>query len=167
MRPVFWNPEEGQAFQGDIVLMKLPEEIVVARYRVLVPPTEARVVLQEGELTGHLHRIANGGGLTFFRDDGLARDLPPADAVEPCASRREEKPRTGRAGLYEDFVALQQMIDSGLLRRGLCSIGFLVVEGGPVVLEHEEHAPILIPAGAYYVGGQQEFDAASVKRVCD
>lgn len=33
-------------------------------------------VLARGEVTGHRHRFTGDSGVTLFRDDGLARDVP-------------------------------------------------------------------------------------------
>jgi len=59
--------------QGDIIL-ELVEEAAA-----LVPlprDPDGAMVLARGELTGHRHAFY-GGGVTLFRDDALARDLPP------------------------------------------------------------------------------------------
>jgi hypothetical protein len=46
--------------------------------RHLLPPdADGAVVLRRGELTGHRHAFY-GYGVTLFRDDALARDVPPA-----------------------------------------------------------------------------------------
>src|SRR5262245_35797854 len=58
--------------QGDIIL-ELVEE---ATPRTPLPPDpDGAVVLARGELTGHRHAF-HGGGVTLFRDDSLARDVP-------------------------------------------------------------------------------------------
>ena len=33
--------------------------------------------LARGEVTGHRHRFLGDSGVTLFRDDALARDIPP------------------------------------------------------------------------------------------
>jgi hypothetical protein len=61
--------------QGDI-LLELVEDAEPAG-SPLFPDADGAVVLARGELTGHRHAFYSGG-VTLFRDDGLARDVPPA-----------------------------------------------------------------------------------------
>jgi hypothetical protein len=61
-------------FQGDLCI----EPVVNAALddaRAVPPARDGAVVLAEGESTGHRHAFY-GGGVTLFRDDALARDLP-------------------------------------------------------------------------------------------
>jgi hypothetical protein len=59
--------------QGDIVL-----ELVEDAEPIDVLPKDAdgAVVLARGEMTGHRHAFF-GSGVTLFRDEALARDMPP------------------------------------------------------------------------------------------
>lgn len=58
--------------QGDLLIERVgdvaPSGIITAR------DNDGACVLAEGEMTGHRHSIHEQ--VTFFRDDGLARDLP-------------------------------------------------------------------------------------------
>ncbi len=58
--------------QGDILLEVVPE--VAPSGQILARDGDGACVLAEGELTGHRHAIHDK--VTFFRDDGLARDVP-------------------------------------------------------------------------------------------
>lgn len=58
--------------QGDIIIEEVGD-VEVGR-SVNVDPDGA-VVLARGEVTGHRHAFY-GGGVTMFRDDVLARDMP-------------------------------------------------------------------------------------------
>lgn len=60
--------------QGDIIL-ELVEDATPAA--ALPRDSDGAVVLARGELTGHRHAFY-GSGVTLFRNDELARDLPPA-----------------------------------------------------------------------------------------
>jgi hypothetical protein len=60
--------------QGDIVL-ELVENATPTR--LLPNDADGATVLARGELTGHRHAFY-GGGVTLFRDDALARDVPLA-----------------------------------------------------------------------------------------
>ena len=55
--------------QGDLLIERVSD--TCARGAL---PTNCSVVLAEGELTGHHHTAF--GRIAFFRDDGLARDIP-------------------------------------------------------------------------------------------
>ena len=63
-------------------------------------------VLAEGELTGHRHAIFDR--VTMFRDDALAREIPPAStsatsrskAAPPLIHHQEHAPITLAEGTY-------------------------------------------------------------------
>jgi hypothetical protein len=57
--------------QGDLLIERVPD---VEPSGSVVPADGEGYVLAEGEATGHMHAIRNH--ITFFRDDGLARDVP-------------------------------------------------------------------------------------------
>lgn len=58
--------------QGDVLIERVPD--VVPSGSVETAEQGHRHVLAEGEATGHFHAIRNH--VVFFRDDGLARDIP-------------------------------------------------------------------------------------------
>ena len=60
--------------QGDIIL-ELVEDATPGN--ALPVDADGAVVLARGELTGHRHAFY-GGNVTLFRDDALAREVPPA-----------------------------------------------------------------------------------------
>ena len=57
--------------QGDIILELVEDATPLS---LLPSDPDGAVVLARGELTGHRHAFY-GGGVTLFRDDGLARDV--------------------------------------------------------------------------------------------
>lgn len=57
--------------QGDLLIERVPD---VEPSGQIVPSAGEGYVLAEGEATGHMHAIRNH--IAFFRDDGLARDVP-------------------------------------------------------------------------------------------
>ena len=60
-------------FQGDVCIESVE---ATPRHGYVVPPaSDGALVLAEGEATGHRHAFY-GGGVTLFRDDALARDIP-------------------------------------------------------------------------------------------
>ncbi len=59
--------------QGDILIERVDD---FQPSGVIAPPSQSGItVVAEGEATGHRHAIHER--VTFFRDDELARDVPP------------------------------------------------------------------------------------------
>src|SRR5512134_3007206 len=58
--------------QGDVLIERVPD--VPVSGAPLARSADGAVVVAEGGLTGHRHAIY--GDVCFFRDDGLARDIP-------------------------------------------------------------------------------------------
>lgn len=58
--------------QGDLLIERVPD--VEPSGRVVAAKDGEGFVLAEGEATGHMHAIRNH--MAYFRDDGLARDIP-------------------------------------------------------------------------------------------
>lgn len=160
-----WNPAEGQAFQGDIILMRAPDGISIATADE-VRPIEGRLILQEGEVSGHHHAI------TLERPAGRSEGEPARPRrTSRTAERLMSDALANRiavptARLYRDDAALRAMALAGLRRTDLC-IGFLVVEGAPALVSHEEHDGIRVPPGVYYCGRQVESAGAEERIVAD
>jgi hypothetical protein len=82
--------------QGDIILELVDNVAPGAR---LPHDPDGTVVLARGELTGHRHGFY-AGGVTMFRDDALARDMPPwlyighVTVSAPSAELRHEEHAT-------------------------------------------------------------------------
>lgn len=211
-----WNPDKGDACQGDVLLFRIPDSITLD-LSAEIKPNDNRLVLAEGEVTGHHHAIflrnapvmfredGSGGGLSFLKlptpeevfqaaspqlraaytkheqrvrasdvDDylrpgpgvaSLVRAMVRAD--EAIQEQTSDRVDVGAAKLYRDPAAIRALVDAKELRDERLAIGVLVVEGAPVALRHDEHDAIRIPPGRYYVGGQQEWDAAEARRVQD
>jgi hypothetical protein len=58
--------------QGDILIERVDDLPISGQ--VLQADDEGSVIIAEGELTGHHHRLL--GSVCLFRDDALARDIP-------------------------------------------------------------------------------------------
>jgi hypothetical protein len=58
--------------QGDLLIERVPDVPVTGE--TLPVASDGAFVLAEGEHTGHRHAIYDQ--ITFFKDDGLARDIP-------------------------------------------------------------------------------------------
>lgn len=67
--------------QGDIIIEKVdakPKKASEVTTAIGLPAVDAdgSRVLARGEVTGHRHRFTGDSGVTLFRDDALARDMP-------------------------------------------------------------------------------------------
>jgi hypothetical protein len=161
-----FDPAKGQAFQGDVAIIPMPADIAIARTDEIAP-RDGRLILQEGEVTGHHHAIR----LRHFRDERAVA----ADPVLATRSSRLRKAfRAGAAAsalpsarMFRDPAAVQQLVARGILARTDLAVGCLVVEGGPMTVTHEEHDGIRLPPGSYYVGRQVESAGAEERRVAD
>jgi hypothetical protein len=164
MRVRDYDPREGQAFQGDVAIIPIPSDIPVVTSDEIAP-IDGRLIIQQGELTGHHHAIYFGGNIAWFRDDGLARDL--AENANVAAGKLRSPAPVARARFYRDANVAQQMLNRGLLTRSDLAIGCLVVESGSVVVSHEEHDGIRLPVGNYLIGRQIESAGAEQHLVHD
>ncbi len=162
-----WNPDKGDACQGDVLLFRIPDSIELDTSDE-IKPSDNRLVLAEGEVTGHHHAIFLRNAPVMFREDGSgAGVVSAADTAAMVSKATARKKKAGTARLYRDPAAISALVNLKELRDERLAIGILVVEGGPVALTHDEHDAIRIPTGRYYVGGQQEWDAGEARRVKD
>jgi len=150
-----WNPDDGDLCQGDVLLFRLPAGMAPNEAQP-IPATGHQLILASGEMTGHHHAIWMHP--VMFRDDGLARGLE-ADF--------KPKAKSGIATLYRDDGLVQALESSGHLTTRTLAIGFLTVEGAPVMLHHQEHETIRIPVGRFYVGKQRQHSAGEARQVED
>lgn len=165
-----FNPKEGQAFQGDVAIIPMPADIDISRHDE-ISPVEGRLILQEGEVSGHHHAInvrarnfqgqlkVSGDPLMATKDPALKRALGGMPKVESAS--------VGTARLYRDAAAVNAMVSRGILTRADLAIGCLIVEGAPMLLAHEEHDTIEIPPGQYVIGRQVESAGAEERVVQD
>jgi hypothetical protein len=159
-----WNPDEGDALQGDVCLFRIPDSIKIDTSDEITAKN-GRLILAEGEVTGHHHAIWDRNPPAMFREDGIGAGVSEGDTAAMVASAT--KMSVGTAKLYRDPAAVAELMRNGSLLTDALAIGVLVVAKAPVVLRHDEHDAIRIPPGRYYVGGQQEWDSAQARRVAD
>jgi hypothetical protein len=152
-----WNPDDGDLCQGDVLLFRLPEGFAPDKAKPLAP-LNGRLILAQGELTRHSHAI--WFEQPPFHDSQEARGDDPT--LQPTSIRKQSQ-----AALYRDELLARQLVEVGHLTTAELTIGFLVIEGAPAVLRHEEHDAVRIPPGTYYVGGQREFHANRPRRIID
>lgn len=162
-----FDPAEGQAFQGDVAIIPMPAGIKVSRHDE-ISAVEGRLILQEGEVSGHHHAI-NLRAKNFQMQPAVSGDplLATKDPSLKKALGGMPKAAVGIARMYRDGAAIQKMVSLGILTRTDLAIGCLVVEGEPVMLGHEEHDTIEIPPGQYVIGRQVESAGAEERVVRD
>jgi hypothetical protein len=153
-----FDPSHGMAFQGDVAIVPVPAGIVVSRDEE-VPAVHGRLILQEGEVTGHHHAIA-------------LMERPPAEQHFAAIDNLMEDALANRipvptARMFKDGSAAQAMVAKGLMTRADLCVGFLVVEHGPMTVTHPEHDGIRLPEGVFYIGRQVESAGAEERRVAD
>lgn len=156
--PIEWDGN-GCAFQGDVVLMRLPQNFKFNKSPKAL--ADGALILAEGEVTGHHHAIWNPQP-HHFHDGALARSLETA-----TPAKSSKKANVGTCVLHVDKDNHTKLVNEGKILDAEIAIGILEVSGEPVVLQHDEHDPIRIPPGLYYVGGQKEWDHREVRRVQD
>lgn len=159
-----WNPDDGDALQGDVCLFRIPDDVEIDTSDEIAS-RDGRLILAEGEVTGHHHAIWDRNPPTMFREDGSGSGITPFDTNTMI--KKAARSQSGTARLYRDPEAINALVRNGALTTTALAIGILVVEKNPVVLRHDEHEAIRIPPGRYYVGGQQEWDSAQARRVAD
>lgn len=175
-----FDPAQGQAFQGDIAIVPIPACIIIGTADE-IKPSAGRLIIQEGEATGHHHAIelprqqhfraasaVAGDPNLVVRDTRLRKAFASARAVSALMS--SDAPYDGQVGtarLYRDPGAVEELLQCGVLTRTDLAVGCLIVEDGPVVLSHDEHDGIRLPVGKYYVGRQVESAGAEERVVQD
>lgn len=164
-----YDPTLGQAFQGDVAIIPIPAGITIALTDE-IKPVDGRLIIQEGEVSGHHHAVQLPLARNFRPDTATAGDPIMATTRSPKLRRAFGGRRAadiGSARMFRDPSVASQMLRRGLLTRTDLAIGCLVVEGGPVVVSHEEHDGIRLPAGNYLIGRQVESVGAEERVVAD
>lgn len=162
-----YDPSQGQAFQGDVSIIPIPKGIVISTVQE-VKPVDGRLILQEGEVSGHHHAID-------LRRKNF--QTQPRESGDPLMATRDPKLRKALGGtakasaasarMYVDESVPREMVRRGILTRADLAIACLVIEGGPMNLTHEEHDGIRLPPGNYLVGRQVESAGAEERVVAD
>lgn len=151
-----YDPSQGQAFQGDVSIVPIPAGIRISTIDEIAP-VNGRLILQEGEVSGHHHAIdlrtrnfqsqsrETGDPLMATRDPKLRKALGGASKASAPTAR-----------MYRDPAAVNAMVTASIMLRADLAIGCLVVERDPVVVSHEEHDGIRLQPGNYLIGRQVE-----------
>lgn len=163
-----YNPAQGQAFQGDVSIIPVPASIRISTADE-IKPIDGRLIIQEGEMTGHHHAIAlpRERKFTQGRSELAGAALQTASPKLRKAFGGSTTAAVGAARLYRDPAAAEAMRAQGLITRIDLVVGCLVVEGAPMTISHEEHDGIRVPPGNYLVGRQIESAGAEERVVAD
>lgn len=171
MRIRDYDPTQGQAFQGDVSIIPIPDDISIATIDEIAP-VQGRLILQEGEVSGHHHAVdlrqkhfqaqprETGDPLLATRDPKLKRALGGM-------TKESIKPVAGTARMYRDAGVPAEMVRRKILTRADLAIACLVIEGGSMSVTHEEHDGIRLPVGRYLIGRQVESAGAEERIVAD
>jgi len=156
---------KGVARQGDVVFFKIPSDVVVAEVNE-IQPIQNKLVVLEGEMTGHHHhfevmeRPVEATKSALQKTNKLVEDLMHGASQVTAPIVR----------MFKDEKAVQELVKKGILTRTDLFLGFLQVEGGGdvgAVLKHQEHDGIRFKSGIYYVGRQIESAGAEERVVRD
>lgn len=157
-----YDPAKGMAFQGDVSIIPIPKGIKIDRSDEIAP-VNGRLILQEGEVTGHHHAIA----LLDRSADAVAPVKTSKVVQDLIADAQAGKIAVPMARLYRDPAAVDAMRQAGIITRVDLAVAILIVETGPMCLSHEEHDTIRIPPGEYLIGRQIESAGAEERVVAD
>jgi len=155
--------------QGDINFIPLqtfakPGETLAISRKKEIRPHSKRLLIQEGELTGHHHGVWFMPKPAMFREDGAGSGgAAVADKMLKKVVAKAAK-TTITAKLYRDTNMVRRLRNRGLLE-GAPVVGFLDAKTN-VTIKHAsedgkptgEHAPVKLTKGSYLVTGKREFD---------
>lgn len=160
-----YDPSKGQAFQGDVSIIPIPDGITISTVDE-IKPVNGRLILQEAEVSGHHHALD-------LRQKHF--QAQPRETGDPLLATRDPKlkkalgavPKAVHARMYRDAGVPAEMVRRRILTRADLAIACLVIEGGPMTVTHEEHDGIRLPAGSYLIGRQVESAGAEERVVAD
>lgn len=162
-----YDPGLGQAFQGDVSIIPIPDDIAIATTEE-ISPVKGRLILQEGEVSGHHHAVD-------LRQKHFQKQ--PRETGDPLLATRDPKLKkmlggmaketVGTARMYRDAGVPAEMVRRRILTRADLAIACLVIEGAPMSVTHEEHDGIRLPVGRYLIGRQVESAGAEERIVAD
>lgn len=162
-----------QVFQGDVWLMRLPDSMNISQESEL-PKKFGKLVLQEGEMTGHHHYVDAGvmdRPAEDFSDevfDKVNADIDVNSVFKGSAFESlGEKRAPATAKLFSATKIAEELVKNQTLLRADLVVGLLEIAGGPMSVLHQEHSSIQLPPGRYIVGRQIESVAGEERRVAD
>lgn len=165
-----FDPNMGQAFQGDVSIIPIPADIELSARAEEIAPINGRLILQEGEVTGHHHAI-HLRQRNFYQapervaDPSVATRSPKLRRALGGAGKKADAEPTAR--MYRDASVPNELLRRRIITRTDLVVATLVVEGGPMTVTHEEHDGIRLPPGKYLIGRQVESAGAEERVVAD
>lgn len=172
-----YDPRQGDFLQGDICFFPIPECLKLSADAVEIAPINGRLIIQEGEATGHHHAVDLPRQRRFKPERSIGD--PVLNTVSPRLRKAFGSVKAiGTARLYRDPAAIEQLRQMGELTRVDLAIGIFVVERAAVVVGHQEHDGGRFPhtwtddsgarrTGRFYVGRQVESAGAEERVVTD
>lgn len=165
MQIVDFDPTRGQAFQGDVAIIPIPGGIAIST-KDEIKPIGGKLILQQGELTGHHHHIALrqrnfkpardiGNPVLNVHDTRLRRAFGGTRKAK-AAQIASFMTATG-ARMFRDPAAVQVMATmpvrdllggmTPVLARTDLAVGILFVPAANEVVSHQEHDGICLLGG--------------------
>ena len=143
-------------------MMKLPDDYKVSLDQE-ISPSQGKLILQEGEMTGHHHHIDVMERPTNKINPNWWEEFEDTSLREVFGTKRPEV----SSKMYNGASIAESLVRDQILTRPDLVVGLLVVEGGPVKVQHQEHSFIGLMPGKYVIGRQIESVAGEERRVAD
>ena len=166
MRIHDFDPSKGQAFQGDVAIIPIPTDIKIARGDEM-QPIGGKLILQEGELTGHHHHIVIDRQARAPQQEPVSRKRTMKSVESVMSDALAGKIAVPTARMFRDAAVAFEMQRRGILTRADLAVACLIVENGPMVVTHQEHDGIRLPVGSYLIGRQIESAGQEERVVAD
>ena len=142
--------------QGDVLIVRVDEIPADAK---LINRTKRGVILAEGEVTGHAHRIASRHA-SLYRTESDAKYMrvmgPAPRVVEQVIPATVEHHPVDEEGYLIEGAAPVLTPER--------TVTVLKAAPGGVVLKHEEHSPVVLPPGNYRVSIHTEYQPGELPR---
>jgi len=169
-----FKPSDFMAFQGDVSIVAIPDSIKLT-LKEEIQPVDNKLILLEGEMTGHHHAIDVLEPVAFnpvdmdldIKQEFIEVNKKNKKTVKNLMNSLDSVKEHGHIKMYRDAESAQAMQKAGYLTRTDLVIGTLVVTDQPVLLKHQEHQTIRIHPGRYLIGRQVESSYAEERRVAD
>jgi hypothetical protein len=155
--------------QGDVILMHLTDNPFITGPKYLVDPVKGRIVLAEGEVTGHAH-VLEPKGVQFYKPPGMPQGHSLLIVSETQVERGSFLEGKVIGTMPGGTVRFQQT-DGTVIRFQPADI--TEMKGGVKVniayspLKHDEHDAIPVGRGAYTVIQHQTAEARGRRLVND
>jgi len=194
MKTFDFTADMSVARQGDVLIFRLPTDIKVDKNTEISPGADGKLILLEGEMTGHHHAInvlepptAFGSAAMEAMGNAEATHNMVVDALGGSSKALKKATRKtnkmvedlmGKAAnvtaplvrMFSDKGVVEELVRRKIMTRTDLYVGTVCVEGGGdvgVVLGHQEHDGIRLSCGNYYVGRQIESAGAEERKVRD